>query len=41
MVKAIARGFRWRKLLEENRENTPVETGARGNKVTRPGGKRR
>lgn len=24
---------RWRKLLEENRDNTPVQTGPRGNKV--------
>ncbi len=36
---------RWRKLLDENRSNTPVVTGARGNKTTQaPGpthGKRR
>lgn len=32
---------RWRKLLDENRVNTPVQTGPRGNKVTRPAGKRR
>ena len=36
---------RWRKLLDENRSNTPVTTGARGNKTTQaPGqtyGKRR
>jgi ribosome biogenesis GTPase len=31
---------RWRKLAEENRSNTPVLTGPRGNKRTRPGGKR-
>lgn len=31
---------RWRKLAEENRSNTPVQTGPRGNKRTRPGGKR-
>ena len=32
---------RWRKLLEENRANTPVQTGPRGNKIQKPGGKRR
>ena len=32
---------RWRKLLEENRSNTPVTTGARGNKTTALPGKRR
>lgn len=31
-----ARLDRWRKLSEENRDNTPVETGARGNKSTKP-----
>lgn len=30
-----ARLDRWRKLHEENRENTPVQTGARGNKTTK------
>ena len=29
-----ARLERWRKLLEENEANTPVVTGARGNKST-------
>jgi ribosome biogenesis GTPase len=32
---------RWRKLLDENRSNTPVTTGARGNKTTQAPGKRR
>lgn len=33
---------RWRKLAEENRANTPVQTGPRGNRTTLPrGGKRR
>ncbi|AXC51203.1 ribosome small subunit-dependent GTPase A [Paracoccus suum] len=32
---------RWRKLIEENRTNTPVRTGPRGNKVLRAPGKRR
>lgn len=37
---------RWRKLQDENTANTPVQTGPRGNKITRPktfspGGKRR
>jgi ribosome biogenesis GTPase len=32
---------RWRKLLEENRSNTPVTTGARGNRTTQAPGKRR
>ena len=36
-----ARVERWRKLLEENRANTPVQTGPRGNKITKPAGKRR
>ena len=36
-----ARLDRWRKLLEENRSNTPVTTGARGNKTTTLPGKRR
>ena len=36
-----ARLERWRKLHEENRANTPVQTGARGNKTTRSPGKRR
>ena len=30
-----------RKLLEENRSNTPVVSGARGNKTTKPAGWRR
>jgi ribosome biogenesis GTPase / thiamine phosphate phosphatase len=29
---------RWRKLIDENRSNTPVTTGARGNKTTRAAG---
>ncbi|MTH79022.1 ribosome small subunit-dependent GTPase A [Paracoccus aestuariivivens] len=36
-----ARLERWRKLYEENQSNTPVQTGPRGNKTTKPGGKRR
>jgi ribosome biogenesis GTPase len=36
-----ARLARWRKLLEENRANTPVQSGARGNKTTKVPGKRR
>lgn len=32
---------RWRKLLEENRSNTPVQSGPRGNKTTKAPGKRR
>jgi ribosome biogenesis GTPase / thiamine phosphate phosphatase len=32
---------RWRKLLEENRDNTPVLTGPRGNRTTRDPAKRR
>lgn len=36
-----ARVDRWRKLLEENRSNTPVQSGPRGNKVTKAPGKRR
>lgn len=36
-----ARVVRWRKLQDENRANTPVQTGARGNKTTRTPGKRR
>ncbi len=35
-----ARLERWRKLTEENRSNTPVETGPRGNKKIKPRGKR-
>jgi ribosome biogenesis GTPase / thiamine phosphate phosphatase len=31
---------RWRKLWDENRTNTPVTTGPRGNKTTLPRGKR-
>jgi ribosome biogenesis GTPase len=31
---------RWRKLGDENRANTPVQSGPRGNKQTKPGGKR-
>jgi ribosome biogenesis GTPase / thiamine phosphate phosphatase len=45
---AIAKGAldperlaRWRKLLDENRANTPVQTGPRGNKTTKTPGKRR
>jgi len=36
-----ARLDRWRKLAEENALNTPVVTGARGNKSVKPFGKRR
>jgi ribosome biogenesis GTPase len=36
-----ARLDRWRKLLEENRSNTPVTTGPRGQRTTIPPGKRR
>jgi len=36
-----ARLDRWRKLLEENRSNTPVSTGPRGNKTTKAYGKPR
>ena len=36
-----ARLDRWRKLLDENRSNTPVQTGARGNKSVSTWAKRR
>lgn len=36
-----ARLDRWRKLSEENRANTPVQTGPRNNKITKGPGKRR
>lgn len=36
-----ARIERWRKLLEENRSNTPVTSGPRGNRTTTNPGKRR
>ncbi len=36
-----ARVERWRKLQDENASNTPVTTGPRGNRITRPQGKRR
>ena len=36
-----ARLDRWRKLTEENLANTPIQSGARGNKTTRTPGKRR
>lgn len=36
-----ARVDRWRKLVEENRSNTPLEVGPRGNKAARMPGKRR
>jgi ribosome biogenesis GTPase len=36
-----ARLARWRKLTAENQTNTPIQTGPRGNKITRPHGKRR
>lgn len=36
-----ARLDRWRKLLEENRASTPVQSGPRGNKTTKATGKRR
>ena len=32
---------RWRKLREENRSNTPIQSGPRGNKTTKTSGKRR
>jgi ribosome biogenesis GTPase len=32
---------RWRKLSEENRDNTPVLTGPRGNKSVQPRNRRR
>lgn len=32
---------RWRKLVDENRTNTPAQSGPRGNKKTKIGGKRR
>lgn len=32
---------RWRKLSDENRDNTPVQTGPRGNRTTLPRGGRR
>ncbi len=35
-----ARLDRWRKLLEENRANTPVQSGPRGNKIPKAKGKR-
>ncbi|AMY71794.1 ribosome small subunit-dependent GTPase A [Frigidibacter mobilis] len=35
-----ARLDRWRKLVEENRDNTPVETGPRGNRTLVPRGKK-
>ena len=38
---SAARLDRWRKLDEENRANTPVETGPRGNRTVAPRGKRR
>lgn len=31
---------RWRKLMDENRSNTPVQTGPRGNKIRKMPGKR-
>ena len=36
-----ARLGRWRKLLEENRDNTPTKSGPRGNKTQKVRGKRR
>ncbi|MFN4128518.1 MAG: ribosome small subunit-dependent GTPase A [Paracoccaceae bacterium] len=36
-----ARLERWRKLMEENRSNTPVASGPRGNKTTKAYGKHR
>ncbi|GHC50363.1 ribosome small subunit-dependent GTPase A [Neogemmobacter tilapiae] len=36
-----ARLARWRKLTDENTANTPVQTGPRGNKITKVGGKKR
>lgn len=48
VLAAIARGEidagrvdRWRKLVEENRANTPVQSGPRGNRITRPAGSKR
>ena len=35
-----ARLERWRKLVDENRANTPVQSGPRGNKQTKTGSKR-
>ncbi|AUH35352.1 ribosome small subunit-dependent GTPase A [Paracoccus tegillarcae] len=35
-----ARVERWRKLLDENRSNTPVQSGPRGNKTTKAPGRR-
>ena len=35
-----ARVERWRGLLDENRTNTPVQSGPRGNKITKPRGRR-
>lgn len=32
---------RWRKLLKENRSNTPIQSGPRGNKTSKAPGKRR
>ncbi|SDL87280.1 ribosome small subunit-dependent GTPase A [Paracoccus chinensis] len=32
---------RWRKLIEENRSNTPIQSGPRGNKITKAPGRRR
>ncbi|MES2541557.1 MAG: GTPase RsgA, partial [Pseudomonadota bacterium] len=31
---------RWRKLVDENRSNTPVQSGPRGNKQTKTSSKR-
>ena len=36
-----ARVARWRKLQAEDRSNTPVQSGPRGNRTTRLPGKRR
>ena len=36
-----ARLDRWRKLIEENRDNTPTKSGPRGNKTPKARGKRR
>ncbi len=38
---SAARLDRWRKLRTENRTNTPVHSGPRGNKTRDPGGRRR
>ena len=38
---SAARLDRWRKLLAENRANTPVQSGPRGNKTPAPRGRRR